>query len=126
MPCPISLSNAILPGRIRLADKHRHQRIVPQLVVIVEIFVALGNPNDPLTQHRSLLVNHISRITRIGDAVVNCVDQTKPLIDLLKKQRTCIARQFTTIKIGDDGTPSDSSKIKRFCGTLCHVSGLVV
>jgi hypothetical protein len=40
---------AILAPRRELARQYRHHRIVPQLVVVVEILVAERDPEHPLT-----------------------------------------------------------------------------
>jgi hypothetical protein len=40
---------AVLAPGFKLARQHRHQRVVPQFVVIVEIFVAKCDAKDPLS-----------------------------------------------------------------------------
>jgi hypothetical protein len=49
---------AILAPRRELARQYRHHRIVPQLVVVVEILVAKRDPENPLTdQGRDLMLD---------------------------------------------------------------------
>jgi hypothetical protein len=43
---------AVLPPRRKLARKHRHQRIVSQFVMVVEIFIAERDAKDPLPDQR--------------------------------------------------------------------------
>ena len=44
----IARSATLLAGRIALADQRRQERIVPQVVVVVEVFVAQGQGEHPL------------------------------------------------------------------------------
>ena len=46
----------ILAPRLKLAGQHRHQRIVAQLVVVVQILVAERDPEHPLADQRRHLV----------------------------------------------------------------------
>lgn len=41
----------VAPDR-KLARQHRHQRIVPQLVMVVEVFIAERDAEDPLADQR--------------------------------------------------------------------------
>lgn len=41
----------VAPGR-KLARQHRHQRIVPQLVIVIEVFIAERDAEDPLADQR--------------------------------------------------------------------------
>jgi hypothetical protein len=43
---------AVLAARGQLAGQHRHDRVVPQLVVIDDIFIAQRNAKDALADHR--------------------------------------------------------------------------
>ena len=47
---------AILASRLELARQHRHQRIVAQFVVVVQILIAKRDPEHPLTDQRHDLV----------------------------------------------------------------------
>ena len=51
-----------------LAGQHRQQRIVAQLLVIVEIFVAQRQPVDALRQHLGHGVLDQCRVAPIGEA----------------------------------------------------------
>ena len=90
--------------------------------MIVDIFVALSDGHDTLPQHSPLLMHHVSRITRIRDAIIDRVEQSKPLIDLLKQQRTRIAGEPTSIKIGDHFSPPKATQVQYVRVTLCHAS----
>ena len=53
---------AFLAPRLELARQHRHQRIVAQLVVVVEILIAERDPEHPLAdQCRDLVLDQIRR-----------------------------------------------------------------
>jgi len=42
---------AILAQRVALVARRRQQRIQPQIIMIVDVFVAQSQPEDPLRQH---------------------------------------------------------------------------
>ncbi len=67
---------------ICLAHHRRQQRIVAQLIVIIEILVAQRQPEDPLRQHvRQPMLGH-RRIAAIVEALAQPRDQLHPGIGL--------------------------------------------
>ena len=74
----------------QLARRGLQCRIVTQRLVIVEIFVAQRDAEDPLRQHLTLLVLDVHRVTRIGQAGIDRVDQTQASVDFAEQQHAGI------------------------------------
>ena len=86
------------------------ERILPKGLVVVEIFVAQGDAEDPLGQKGSLLMDDHVWISRIRDTSVEGVDETEPLIDLPKQQAACIGGQFASVEVGVDFLAAKAGK----------------
>jgi hypothetical protein len=50
--------------------------------MVIQVFVSQSNCENPLRQHRTLLVHDVTRIARIRQAFVDRVDQSDCPIDL--------------------------------------------
>ena len=78
---------AILPSRFELARQHRHQRIVTQFVVVVQILVAKRDPEHPLTDQRHHLVLNEFRTSHVVKARRKPVHHPDGAICRAQKQR---------------------------------------
>ncbi len=63
-----------------LAAQHRHQRIVPQLLVIVEIFVAQRESEDALREHLAQPVHDPIRTPLVGKRGRQSLEETDPAL----------------------------------------------
>ena len=84
--------------RFQLAGQHRHHRIVPQLVVIVEVLVAERDPEHPLTdQGRYLMLDQLRSAT-IDEARGKAIDQPDRPVGRSQQQRPGVRRDRAAIK----------------------------
>ena len=67
---------AIRPPRLELAGQHRQHRVVPQLVVVVQVLVTERDAEHPLRHHRADTVLHQLRHPRVAEARGKTLDQT--------------------------------------------------
>ena len=113
----------VLAPRRKFARKHRHRRIVAQIVVIVEVFVPERDPKHPLTDQRSHLVLDQLRTPPISKARRKATNQINRAIRRSQKQRSRIRRHQSGIKCRNDWATFNHSKIKLLCATLCRHRG---
>ena len=62
--------------RLQPAAKYRHHRIMAQIVVVVHVLVAQRNPEHPLADHRTDLVNDPAARPAVVEARGKAIDQT--------------------------------------------------
>jgi hypothetical protein len=108
----------VLATAFQLARQHRHHRIVPQLVVIVEVFITQRNPEHALpNQGRHRVFDQIGAAT-IAKAVCKPIHQINGSIGRAQKQRSRIRCHQSGIERRFHRAPLNHSKIKLFCATL--------
>jgi hypothetical protein len=71
---------AILTPRRQLAGQHRHRRVVAQLVVIDEVFVAQRQRKNPLPDHRPDSVLDQFRRAAVSETFGKPIDQPDRLV----------------------------------------------
>ena len=101
-----------------------HQRVVAQVLVVVEVLVAQGDAEDSLGQHVPLLVGDPRRVAWVGDDGVEPVDQSQVPVHLAQQQRTCVTGNAAAVEVGDDLPAADTGKDDGFEVTVCHSDGL--
>jgi hypothetical protein len=74
--------------RRQLAGQNRHHRIMPQLVVVVEVLIAECDADDALHHHGLDLVFHQSGCPRVGEAGGKALGQPKRTVGLAQQQGT--------------------------------------
>ena len=107
----------------QLPRQHRQHRIVPQLVVVIEVLIPERNPKHPLADqggHRVLDQILTAMIAKAGRKSIHQIDRS---IGRAKKQPTRIRRHQPRIKSRFHSTAFHHSKIKLFCATLCWHRG---
>ena len=80
-------------------------RVVAQRVLIVEFLILQRDRIEPLSDHLPLLMNRKSLVARIGQAIVNRINQTDLPIDLPQQQHTRVRRESPSIEIGNNLLP---------------------
>jgi hypothetical protein len=110
----------ILAARRQLAAEHCHHRVVAQLVVVDQVFVAQGNPEHPLTHQARHLVNHQIGITVIGKAAGKALDQPDLLISGAKQHRPSLRGHRAAVKRRHHLVPFNRCKTKQIRATLCR------
>lgn len=89
-------------------------------LLIVEIFITQCDGNDALSQHGSLVVDDIARITRIRNALVDRVDQSDLPIHLPQQECPRIGGQPSSQKICHDLATFQRCEVDPLRVTLCH------
>jgi hypothetical protein len=80
-----------VPG-CKLARQHRHQRIMPQLIMVVEIFIAECDAKDPLPDQRADRMLDQILTAMIAKAIRKATHQIDHPIRRPQKQRSGIRR----------------------------------
>jgi hypothetical protein len=114
---------AVRTPRRQLAGKHRHHRVVAQLVVIAHILVAQRDPEHPLPDQPRHLVFDQPRPAGIGKARRKPLDQADRPIARAQQQPAGIRGHRPAIKIGRHPTPFHRCKKHRRRVTLCRHRG---
>jgi hypothetical protein len=105
------------PSR-KLARKHRHQRVVTKLVVIVQVFVAERNAEQALPDERGHRVLDEPLISGVAETSRKPLNQIQTSVRGAQQQAACVRRQRAAIELGRYETAFDPSKRARFCATL--------
>lgn len=93
--------------RVRTAVHGRFQDgIASKRVVIVGVFVALGDREDPLAQQLRLEMAHPGRVARVDHRAVHPLDQPDAQVDLPQEQTARIGAHLAVIKGGDEALGS--------------------
>ena len=95
----VPLAETILSARILFADKHRHQRIVSQLVMVVEIFVAQRQSENPLGDQVADSMLDQFGVTVIGEAIGESSDDLHFRFDFPQQQGPGVGRDGPASKI---------------------------
>lgn len=110
---------AARPGRVRLADEHGQQRIVPQPVVIDQILVAQTQTEDALLQKIHQRVLDGLGVAVVGETSGELRDESKAVVDLPQQQAAAVGTDRSAIKPRDDIASRQAVKLKRLWVTLC-------
>ena len=86
-----------------LIDEDGQERVVPQLVVIVEVFVAQAQPEDALLEEFGERVLDQVGVAVIGEAAGELFDEVEAAFDLAEEQAAGVGGHVATVKAGDDG-----------------------
>jgi hypothetical protein len=105
--------------RRKFPRQGRHYRVVPQLVVIVEILISKRDRKYPLAHQRHNLVLDQFGSATIVKAFSKAPDEINGAIGRPQKQGASIRCDQTRVKGSDYLSPFDYSKIELFCATLC-------
>ena len=102
-----------------LEGPYGHHRVVAQLVVIHQILIAEGDPEDPLTnQPRHRVLDQIG-VAVIGETAGKAIDQPDVLISGTEQHRPGLRGHLATVKRGHHFPTFDGCKTKQIRATLC-------
>ncbi len=118
--CRSGMKNPVLSQGIFLAASRRQQRIAPQLLMVVEVFIAQRLPVEPLRQQLRHRVFDKNRVALIAKAGGQSGQQPELLIDLAQEQHAAIAGERPAGKIGDYFSQTQVLKKQRCVLTLCR------
>jgi hypothetical protein len=85
---------------IALSRRHPQQRILPQLLVIVQVFVTESQTVNALRQHLFQRVLDPLRLPVVGEATSYAPQQADLAIGLAQEQRTALRGQPTPLELG--------------------------
>jgi hypothetical protein len=105
--------------------EHTEHRIVPQLVVIVDVFIAERDAENALAEHRRKLVDDERRAACIVETIGQPRYQADRFVGLAEQQRPRIRGDRAAIKRAHNLATLDGSKIKRIPVTLCQHRGVL-
>ena len=115
---------AIRPPRPQLPSHDRKQRVMPQMVMIVEVFIAQRHAVEPLPDQRRHRVLDQIGPTTIAKAARKAIDKPHNTVRLSQQQRARIRRDRAAIKTGHNFVALHPRKIKLLCATLCRHRGV--
>ena len=99
-----------------LLNQHRQQGIIPQLLVIVQIFISQGQPIDSLGHQLLYRMFDQIGIPIIGEAGGKLVEDPNALLDLPQQQTTAIAGDCPAIELRPDVASLLRTQIRRRTG----------
>jgi hypothetical protein len=111
---------AARPACREFPRQHRQHRIVPELIVVGEIFVAERDAEHALQHHRPDAVLNQFGHAPIGKAGAKALGEPDRAIGRAQKQRARIRRDDPAIKASDHLAPFDGCKIEQSGATLCR------
>jgi len=110
---------AVLAARDQLTSQHRHDRVVPQLIVIDDIFIAQRNAKDALADHcRHRVLNQLLR-PAVAETLRKPIDQPDRLVRCPQQQPAGIRGDLAAVKSSHYRAPLDACKSKQIRVTLC-------
>jgi hypothetical protein len=115
------------PIRPRLnARRQLQRRVHPHRLMVVEILVARGDGEHPLSDHRRLLVVDPIGVPRVGQTVAHRLGQPQPTVHLPQQHQPGVGRQPTAIEDRLDLSPSQAGQPSSVRVTVCHADGLAL
>jgi hypothetical protein len=114
-----SQGRTILATSRQLAGQHRHRRVVTQLVVIDQVFVAQRQRKDPLPDQSSDSVLDQLRRAAVDETLGKPIDQPDRPVRRPQQQGSGIRSDLAALKPGHHHTPLDACKPKQIRATLC-------
>ena len=109
----------VLAGRIGLAHQHRQERIVAQGVVVVEVFVAQGQGEDPLGDQFVDGVLDQLGIAVVGEAGGESPENAGLGLHLPQQQAAGVRSDGPAVESGGDRPAAQGLEIELACVTLC-------
>ena len=109
----------IVTQRIGLTHEYGQHRIVPQVVMVVEVFITECQTVDPLGEELFDGMLDPVGITVIGVAGGKLPDDARETFGLTQQQAPRIGSHLATVKTGHHISATEGVKRKRFWITLC-------
>ena len=114
---------AVPPPRLQLASQHRHDGIVAQLIVVVEILVAERQAEHALADQRRDRVLDLLGITGIAEAGGEPLDQTDGFVRRPQQQRAGVRRDRAAIERAHNPAPVNGSEVEQILRYTLSASG---
>jgi hypothetical protein len=108
----------------RLTDGELESGVSAEGLMVVEIFIARGEGDDPLGEHGLLVVEDQWQPARVRNGSIESVEESQSLADLSEQEDARIGGQPPPLKIGDDRLGAEAGKVEGSEVTVCHGDGL--
>ncbi len=115
----VATSRPGLAGGVGLADDGGQQGVVPQVVVVVEVFIAQGQAVDPLGEQFFDGVLDEVGVAMIGEAAGELAEDAGDLLDLAEQQCPAVGGDVAAVEIGEDFSSAEHGKVEEGGVTLC-------
>jgi hypothetical protein len=122
---PTAPADASASARRQLAREHGQNRIVPQLIVVVQVFVAQRQPEHALADQRLDPVLDVRRRALVGEAAGKARHQPDRPVRRAQQQGTGIRRDHPAVERRHHRTPVDACKAELIRVTLRLHRGLL-
>ena len=99
------------------------QRVVAQVLVVVQVLVPGGDGEDPLGQQGALRVGDELGVAGVGEGGAQGVDQAELAVGLAQEQGPGVGGDGAPGEVGRNRPPAGPGKGRGGCGTLCHRGG---
>src|SRR5207302_7653666 len=103
----IPAADALLALGIFLADEDSEQRVVAELVMVVEVFVAEAQTEEALLEEFGQGVLDQLRVAVVGEAAGELLDEVELRFDLAEQQTARIGGDLPPVETGHDLTGSE-------------------
>jgi hypothetical protein len=115
---PVAPPGPALAPRIRLLGQYCQQRVAPQLLVVVQVFVTERQRVDSLRDQPPCRVLHLPRRPMVPKTFRKTLNDPRPLFHLPQQQATPIGADRTTVKPPHDLPPIQRMKFEGLLVTL--------
>jgi hypothetical protein len=109
---------AVAASRLQLASKHGQHRVMPQLVVVVQVLVSERDAEHALADQGGHLVLDPLRRPRVPEASREALDQADGPVRGPEQQRAGIRGDRPAVKAGDHGAALNGCKLEQRRATL--------
>jgi hypothetical protein len=108
---------------LQLSQQRPEHRVVPQLLMIVQILVPQRQAKDALADQRAHRVLDQVPLSSIAEAAGQSIDQADRRIRLAQQQCAGIRTDRAAVKGRDHSAPINPCKLQLFRNTLCRHRG---
>ena len=117
---PVLLAEPVLAEHVGLACQERMERVEPQSVVVVEVFVAKSQCPDALTQKLAHLVLDQARQPVVAKTPRQSLNESHLQVHPSQKHCPAVAAKVAPGKIRRHFAASVGLKLENLLLTLCH------
>ena len=111
--------SAVLAPRLELAGEDRHHRIMAELIVIDQVFIAQRQSKHPLADQRLDLVLDQPWAAKIAEAGGEAIDEADRPVGRAKQHRAGVRSDASPVESRHYGTSFDGFKSKQIRDTVC-------
>jgi hypothetical protein len=109
---------AVLAPGLKLAGEDRHHRVMAELIVVDQVFIARRQSEHPLADQRLDLVLDQLLAARVAEAGGEAIDEADRPVGRAKQHRARVRSDASAIESRHYGTSFDGSKSERIRDTV--------